>query len=379
MKIAHISDTHLGYYAYGKTAQGRMNQREVDVCATFRRCLDAIAARDPDLVIHSGDFFHVVRPSNYSLIAGYKMLAQFQHKRMGKPFVIIGGNHDTPQSAESANILDLFRDIEGVSVETGSAVVVETAAAGVLCVSHKSLASGENVSWAPPSSTGTKILAVHGILDTIQQQTKVESFDFALGDARPDEWDYIALGDWHVHQTFGPNICYAGSTDFTSTSIWEEASRAKGWVWFDTDVREIEFVPVQTRRVIDLAPIDALDLTAEQLGAKLIENANWKDEEMPIVRQRVLNVHAETRRELPLSIVRDLQARALYYRPDLRPPAAISATGDSEGRAASLESCWQTHIDASPFPAEIDKPKLRQLGLDLLQEVAEYETAPAEA
>jgi len=379
MKLAHISDTHLGYYAYGKTAQGRINQREVDVCATFGRCLSAIEARNPDIVIHSGDFFHVVRPSNYSLIAGYKLLARFQHRRMGKPFVIIGGNHDTPQNAESANILDLFKDIEGVTIETGGAEIVETPAASVLCVSHKSLEAAENVSWAPPSGSLPKILAVHGILDSMLQETKIERFDFALKDARADDWDYVALGDWHIHQTFGRNICYAGSTDFTSTNIWEEASRPKGWVWFDSDVGQLEFVKVDTRPVLDLPPIDANDLTAEQLGAKLLENATWKDEELPIVRQRVLSLHPETRRDFPLSVIRDLQARALYYRPDLRAPASIPAGGQREGQAASLESCWQTHIDASPFAASIDKGKLKQLGLDLLQEVAEREATPIEA
>src|ERR1044072_8074904 len=101
MKLAHISDTHLGYFAYGKTSQGKLNQREVDVVGTFKKCLDSILERDPDIVVHSGDFFHVVRPSNYSLIAAYKLLSAFQAKRMGRPFVIIGGNHDTPQSAES--------------------------------------------------------------------------------------------------------------------------------------------------------------------------------------------------------------------------------------------------------------------------------------
>src|SRR5579862_1895734 len=145
MKLAHISDTHLGYSAYGKAANGRMNQREVDVLETFQHCLNAIAERDPDVVIHSGDFFHVVRPTNYALIGAYRMLSRFQNRRMGKPFVIIGGNHDTPQTVESANILDLFADIEGVSVEARMAKLVETPIASVLCVPHKSLAAKENI------------------------------------------------------------------------------------------------------------------------------------------------------------------------------------------------------------------------------------------
>ncbi len=375
MKLAHISDTHLGYFAYGKTVDGRFNQREFDVCKSFADALKAIQERDPDIVVHSGDFFHVVRPSNYSLIRAYKLLAAFQSRRMGKPFVIVGGNHDTPQSADSANILDLFADIEGVHVQAGMAREVETSAATVLCVSHKSLAARENVSWAPPARAKHTILAMHGLC----KETSLDTFSFELVETRPEDWTYVALGDWHVHQPYGPNICYAGSTDFTSNNIWEEAPRPKGWVWFDSEAGQLEFVSVETRPVIDLPPIDAHDLTAAELGEKLLENAQWREGELPIVRQRVLNVRQEVRRDLSIPLVRSIDARALHYRLAMQAPALVTPGLSRNGQAASLERCWESHIDASPFPATIDKPKLKQLGLDLLQEVAEAEAAPVEA
>ena len=375
MKLAHISDTHLGYYAYGKTAQGRLNQREVDVRISFERCLLAIQERDPDIVVHSGDFFHVVRPSNYSLIAAYKALSKFQAKRMGKPFVIIGGNHDTPQSAESTNILRLFEDIEGVYVETESAKQIEVGDASVLCVPNKSLSARENVSWAPPTRAKHSILVTHGILD----QCKLDRFDFELTETRPDDWTYVALGDWHVHQPYGRNICYAGSTDFTSTNIWEESARQKGWIWFDTEAGQLEFVSVETRKVIDLPVIDAAEMTAEQLGTKLLTQVQWREEDLPIVRQRVLNVHQETRRELSLSLIREIDSKALYYRLALQAPSAITTGPARQGQAASLESCWEGHIDATPLAAAVDMTKLKQLGLDLLQEVVEIEATPVEA
>jgi DNA repair protein SbcD/Mre11 len=375
MKLAHISDTHLGYYAYGKTVNGRLNQREVDVCSTFTKCLTAIEERDPDIVVHSGDFFHIVRPSNFSLIAAYKALTKFQAKRMGKPFIIIGGNHDTPQSAESTNILRLFEDIEGVYVETDSAKSIEVGDASVLCLPHKSLAARENVSWAPPARAKNSILVLHGLADV----TKIEGFQFELAETRQDDWTYVALGDWHVHTPYGRNICYAGSTDFTSVNIWEESSRPKGWVWFDSEVGRLEHVPCHPRRVIDLPVIDAGDLTACQLGEKLLANARWSSGELPIVRQRVLNVHQETRREMSLSLIREIDARALFYRLDLQTPASSISGPVKPGQVASLESCWETHIDATPLAAAIEKTRLKQLGLDLLQEVAESEATPVEA
>ena len=113
MTVAHFSDTHLGFRAYSKSTPDGFNQREVDVMRTFRTCLDKIASAEPDVVVHSGDLFHVVRPSNATIIAAFKAITQFQEKRKGRPFVLIGGNHDTPRLTEAGNILALFRDIPG--------------------------------------------------------------------------------------------------------------------------------------------------------------------------------------------------------------------------------------------------------------------------
>ena len=113
MTIAHLSDTHLGFRAYGRVRPDGANVREADVLETFERTLGAMADRDPDLVVHAGDFFHVVRPSNLSLVGGYRAVEAFQKRRGGKPMVILGGNHDVPR-AGSGGILGLFAGIPGV-------------------------------------------------------------------------------------------------------------------------------------------------------------------------------------------------------------------------------------------------------------------------
>jgi hypothetical protein len=150
-------------------------------------------------------------------------------------------------------------------------------------------------------------------------------------------------------------------------------------VWFDSEVGQLEFVHTQPRPVIDLPIIEASDLTAAQLGEKLVVNARWSTRELPIVRQRVLNVHQETRREMSMSLIREIDARTLFYRLDMLAPASVTSGLVAPGQVATLESCWETHIDATPLAAGIDKSRLKQLGLDLLQEVSEHEAAPVEA
>jgi exonuclease SbcD len=61
MRIAHLSDVHLGYRAYSRTNEHGMNQREHDVLQAFGRALRAILRAAPDLVLITGDLFHSVR------------------------------------------------------------------------------------------------------------------------------------------------------------------------------------------------------------------------------------------------------------------------------------------------------------------------------
>ena len=110
-------------------------------------------------------------------------------------------------------------------------------------------------------------------------------------------------------------------------------------------------------------------------------NVTWDDSgEPPIVRQRVANVHQETRRALPLSVVRAIDTKCLNYRLAMSSPAAAAASLQGGAcQAATLEAAWEGHVDASPMAAAIDKPALKRLGLDLLQEVGELEATPVEA
>ncbi|RLF47403.1 MAG: exonuclease SbcCD subunit D, partial [Thermoplasmata archaeon] len=64
MKILHVADTHIGYSAYHKVNESGLNQREVDVYNAFEQFVDYAVEKKPDLIVHSGDLFDTVRPTN---------------------------------------------------------------------------------------------------------------------------------------------------------------------------------------------------------------------------------------------------------------------------------------------------------------------------
>ena len=373
MTIAHLSDTHLGFRAYGKVRPDGANVRETDVLETFQAALDAIAARDPDLVIHAGDLFHVVRPSNLSLVGGYRAVAEFQRRRGGRPFVILGGNHDVPR-AGTGGLLPLFAGIPGVRVVEREAETLDLGFVRVVAVPSVALKAGGLV-LEPPD--GPAVLTLHGMSRQALPRGR-EGGDFDAEALRHAGWTYVALGDYHVFQPYGENVCYSGSTDFASTNVWEESRSPKGWVWFDG---RIEFVPVATRPVLDLPPIDARGLDHEAVEARMFESFDQavaphpnpsppegRGTRRPIVRQRIVDAAPGLRARIAPAVVRELSARALSYQVAVATAAREAAP---VGVGMTLEDAWRAHLREARVPAGLTREEMEASGLARLREAAE--------
>lgn len=378
MKVAHLSDVHLGYRAYSRVDSTGTNQRERDVLDAFRRALNAILKEDPSLILITGDLFHTVRPPNFSLLSAYRILTETQQRRGGKPMLIIAGNHETPRSAESTCILALFSHIPGVQVVFNTIEVVDIPQLGVsaTCIPAKGVSEIERQILAPNPHAQVNLLLLHGVLEGVTA--------FALQNPISrkailrEEWDYIALGDYHLYQQVAPNALYSGATEFTSTNIWEEAEKPKGFILYETDTRTHQFHPIKTRQVIDLLPIDAQDLSQQELNALIAERAESHPQfENAIVRQRVVNLHPELRSGIDGALIRELRARALHYQLDLR-LASLSARGTSSPRGGAEEAGrltlrdeWHLFAQAYPLPNELNREEFLTLGERMLTGVEE--------
>ena len=42
-----------------------------------------------------------------------------------------------------------------------------------------------------------------------------------------ENWDYVALGHYHVYRSVAPNAFYSGSLDYTSTNPWGELAEER--------------------------------------------------------------------------------------------------------------------------------------------------------
>ncbi|MFM8485235.1 MAG: exonuclease SbcCD subunit D, partial [Bacteroidota bacterium] len=112
MTILHFSDTHLGFQAFDIVNNEGINAREQDIYDAFERVTQEILSRKPDLVIHSGDFFHRPSPSNRALTFGLEQLNRIS--KAGIPVALIAGNHETPKTIYNSPILRALRAIDGI-------------------------------------------------------------------------------------------------------------------------------------------------------------------------------------------------------------------------------------------------------------------------
>lgn len=378
MRIAHLSDIHLGYRAYSKVDANGQNQREADVMNAFRNALGLILRREPDIVLIAGDLFHTVRPSNASLLNAYQSLKQFQEQRKGAPLILIAGNHETPRSAESMCILVLFSHLPGVQVVYREIEVLPLSSLGVsaTCIPSRGVSELERKLLAPDPQAKVNLLLLHGILEGVTQFALQNPI--ARAPILKEEWDYIALGDYHLFTEVAPNAYYAGATEFTSTNIWEEVGKPKGFILYDTETRQAELVPVRTRAVYDLLPIDARDLTQSEINQAIAKRAQAIPLEGAIVRQRIYNILPEQRSGIDGALIRELRVRALHYHLDMRMPRVgvnySVHSGESEDETdgrITLADEWRVFAQNYLLPPEVERPAFIETGARLLYEIAE--------
>jgi DNA repair exonuclease SbcCD nuclease subunit len=216
LRIAHISDTHLGYRALGKTDPdtGR-NQRSIDVEEAFARAVDDILKRDVDLVVHSGDLFNQTRPPYAAIGAAMRQFRRLEEA--GIPTVVIGGNHDTPRLRSSGSVFSLMHlvapRIHFVGGYDTKVIPFPELDLTVTAIPHGRLTEPLPPAAFPNVAT-RNLLITHGFVPGMEPTAHKEPGEEEVDETLlPPDFDYIALGHYHIRSQPRENAWYAGSTE----------------------------------------------------------------------------------------------------------------------------------------------------------------------
>ena len=371
VRVAHVSDTHIGYEAFRRLTSSGENQRGHDVIAAFHRAVADIVAWDPPLVVHSGDVaekpvipMRHMRQIRNELAA----LASIRPDGSRRQVVVIAGNHDAPAHRREPCFLELFADvIPGLHIVTdrmkviefsdGPDVPAELANVAVTAIPHdtlKDLEQNAMFDTVAPVDNKVNVLVAHGVAggSTLYHRTIGREYHIPT-EVLGRNWDYVALGHWHRQgpisltearkNTTESHIWYAGSTENMGYGDLLDNTRSRGWLKVGVQhgqLPQVETSQVPNRPMFRLPVIECSGKTPEELTAELTENADKARKSgkiaQAVVEQIVKDVPADIWNLVDTNKARQLMEPTLNFniRVDRR---RVDATETSEENAAEEE------------------------------------------
>ena len=310
VRIAHFSDTHLGYRAFGKVdpVTGR-NQRTIDVENAFESTVDDILRRKPDAVIHSGDVFHQSRPSWHAIRHFVRQMRRIE--QAGIPTLVIAGNHDTPRLRTDGSVYSVLElalpEIRFVADyrDDDELALFKHLNLRVQAIPHGALTNDDPV--LPMVVRGKRnVLVSHGIVPGAMPENAYSE----PGEQRLDEnlldpdFDYIALGHYHVFSQAKPKAWYSGSIERFG---FGDADATPGYAMVELGAPggqpKVEHISIPARPMLALDPVYGSLAPAREIADRILGQLNELGQPEAMVMVALRDFERPLRREVE-SIVR---------------------------------------------------------------------------
>jgi len=376
MRFVHISDSHLGASGYSRrlSASG-YNQREEDVCSSFQAAVDQIIELKPDFVLHSGDLFHTVRPTNRIINFAIRQILRVVNLEI--PMVIISGNHDTPKQRTVGSVFSFFEVLSPLLhlVHRNQYELIKLKHVAIHAIPHclnqedfsQELAKVEIVG-GPPTAVGRRnskfnILILHGVVAGIKEFSMGELAEQEIPSSSLERgFDYVALGHYHRFCQVKSGGYYAGSTERLSMS---ELGQEKGFVEVDLQTKNVKFHRVPTRDMIELLSLNARELDQEQILLEIEKRVGTQDVEEKIVRLKVTSIPEHVYNSLDFRKIAELKSRAFHF--DLKFDRKEEEARDQSTKTSigKLNMEFQQFLKQAPVE-NLKKDRLLELGLRYL-------------
>lgn len=267
MRIAHVSDTHLGYKQYN------LDIREQDFYDAFHQVIDKCLEERVDVIIHAGDLFDNYHPPIKALLS----LKEGIDKLNGKiKFLTVLGEHDIPK--RKAKIPhELFNiQILGKSFTLESIKIEDVLFAGISnlrTMNKEHLKKELKIFDKIAENSKNSVLILH---QAIKKYLPFKGVYQLTLDDLPKKANYYALG--HIHATnvlkFGEGyLVYSGATEIKKqdeVTTWQKKGKGFYIVDIEDGNVEYEFIP------LDIRPQLRLELEASEVKdlPKYLEKEN---------------------------------------------------------------------------------------------------------
>jgi len=271
MKIIHIADTHLGLSAFSRLdPESGMNLREKQIYDNFLRGINDIVNLKPDVLVHAGDLFDVVKPKTKAYTTVLEALDRLD--AAGIPVVIIAGNHSMIKTRYTTSPYEVLTYHRGQihaaykfryeKVEIGDTVF--HLIPNMLQPEDYRTAYDE-IEFAKDHNN---MLVTHGLATQIKDKRLATVAEHELDSTiLSDKFDYIALGHYHRQSQITDNAWYSGSTEFLT---YGEIRDEKGGLVVDVGRHEVKHLGLPKTPMADLGTIACQGMHPKDVTQEII-------------------------------------------------------------------------------------------------------------
>ena len=253
MKIVHCSDLHLGKRFSGN--KDYVKKRYMDFFNAFATFIDKVEEIKPDVCLIAGDIFDK-KEINPDILSKTEYLFKRLKDNVKKDIVAIEGNHDNSRILEESwleylqeqNILKVFyynKDFEEKNYLKIDDINFYPVGYPGFMIDEALIKLSEKL-----NPQEKNIVVVHtgisGSTDTLPGLVSTSILDLFK-----DKTIYIAGGHIHSFTTYPkekPYFFVSGSLEFSN--VQNEKSDKKGFILFDTDTLNYEFIELEHRKRI---------------------------------------------------------------------------------------------------------------------------------
>ena len=253
MKIVHCSDLHLGKRFSGN--KDYVKKRYMDFFNAFATFVDKVEEIEPDVCLIAGDIFDK-KEINPDILSKTEYLFKKLKGSVKKDIIAIEGNHDNSRILEESwleylqeqNILKVFyynKDFEEKNYLKIDDINFYPVGYPGFMIDEALTKLSEKLN---PQEKNIVIVhtGISGSTDTLPGLVSTSILDLFK-----DKTIYIAGGHIHSFTTYPkekPYFFVSGSLEFSN--IQNEKSDKKGFILFDTDTLNYEFIELEHRKRI---------------------------------------------------------------------------------------------------------------------------------
>jgi DNA repair protein SbcD/Mre11 len=261
--VAHLSDLHLGFRAYGRIERGS-DMRERDVAAAFERAVHELVRLRPEAVIVAGDVFDRPDPPASAVVALARGLETLRVSLPETPVLMVSGPRDTsrrPGDPGALAVLDTFPNVEAATTLTRS-ILIDRLGLHACLVPHRA------ATRRPPTIPDADPRMRWNVLVLHAEAARGGGGGLSVD---PAEWDYVALGGEHRRTKLADRVRYPGSLERVALDPWKEAADEKGFLTVDLASGRVSFHAIPVRPVVALAPVKVGPADPERIRRRVRE------------------------------------------------------------------------------------------------------------